>query len=436
MAEEKGVIRTISKLHLQKAEKVTWNTTKGSADVSAGRDMKVYGKNGVKLKNNKPVENKATAEVESIKLLTPLEKGYDWKGKSVLKDGMIIDKTYLFEVVKFKDNIVPTDYNQIKWAYRYEGENGIIEADFQQDGISAKGRMISVCLKNDLDICGRGLTIYAYIQSKKSGGVLNEWVHYRFRFFSRETVKSEIEVRISNPELINQSSTSLCGMVCVFYFLAKYAKEDYRKVSLKLHQTGIAKYNDYTIKPDEELYKMNPDSDLKYPGFRKYNNGNPIVPPRLMPLIDWVTMASTRNTESFLGYTGKDGQDFSAINYPSILKKLMKDFLKYEDVIDYTDFGINPGGGEMLQYLIDMQKAYQEGYKIAILIDSDMLYDKPTYFANFDRWHWIIYEGDIYIDESAQTYNFSYVCWGEKKLKRAFKRFNFNSNFYGYIKGK
>ena len=56
MAEEKGVIRTISKLHLQKAEKITWNTTKGSADISSKNEISLYGKGGIELKDYDNVE--------------------------------------------------------------------------------------------------------------------------------------------------------------------------------------------------------------------------------------------------------------------------------------------------------------------------------------------------------------------------------------------
>ncbi len=47
-------------------------------------------------------------------------------------------------------------------------------------------------------------------------------------------------------------------------------------------------------------------------------------------------MAVTRNKESNFGYTGKVGQDASAINWPWILTKLGKQLLGYKTVkMDY-----------------------------------------------------------------------------------------------------
>ena len=197
MAEEKGVIRTISKFHLQKAEKITWNTTKGSAEIFAVNELKVYGLNGLELSNykNKPI-NMNSAEVEEIKLITILEDGCDWKNQGTLRKGIIIDRIYEFEVIKFRNNISPLDYNLIKWYYRYEGKYGIVDRELQNnDNNLINGKRILINLKHDLDVCGRGITIYAYIQNKESGAALNIWVHYRFRFFSREIIRDEIKLR-------------------------------------------------------------------------------------------------------------------------------------------------------------------------------------------------------------------------------------------------
>lgn len=40
------------------------------------------------------------------------------------------------------------------------------------------------------------------------------------------------------------------------------------------------------------------------------------------------------------------------------------------------------------------------------------------------------------INLAAGTYTFSCWCWGEKPIKKAFRKQVFNTNYYGYIKAK
>ncbi|RYD53155.1 MAG: hypothetical protein EOP52_03170 [Sphingobacteriales bacterium] len=408
-------------------------STSASTEIQSAKETVFNSGGKVNYNRYQPGQGKniQTAEVEEIRLVTPPDQGCDWREGGALRDGLIAasDKTYTFEVVKFRNNVPPRANSDIKWAYRYEGENGVVEGALQQKtngagGSAATGRQIVLNLSSNLDICGRGLTIYAYIGSQDAGASLNVWVHYRFRFFGRALIKEQTTARASGTGayLIDQGSTSLCGMANIFYILAKTNPSGYEQLALKLHQTGTATLNSYTIAPGEkEMYDVVPKK-TPYP--------------TRIPEIDWVVMASTRSKESNLGYSGEAGQDFSAINYPSILVKLKKELLGFGEVVDKTSFFMNPTPLDKLDWIIEMQKAYQEGYHVSMLIDSDMLSDSPTRFANFTRWHWVVYEGGLYVDDAAGTYNFKYWCWGRPAVLGKFRHSVFNTNFYGYIKGK
>ena len=387
-------------------------------------------------------------EVEKIKIKN-LDKGSSNDGSSGEKEGLVYGNTYELEVVKFKDDVAPKSESEIKWAFGYSteptDENSLGEVVVGQ--LAERGKKIEFEAKNP-DMCGRTITFYAYINRKDEGGSLEVFHHYRFRWFDRSVVETEVNDRVTSPWKIDQASTSLCGMACIFYLMAKQDGAGYKKFVMDLHRIGEAEYNGYKVKPGNTFYQdsffdMDPRSS-KYP---------PGISTPIMPQADWIAMASTRNSESTgYAYEGKAGENFDAINWPGIVVKLKRWLLGYNEATDKTYpvtslFNLSPFGigdslpiyihKDKLDKLIEIQKAWQEGYKISILILSDMLYDKTSYLPNPTNLHWITYEGDIWIDEAAGTYAFSYWCWGEEpKKKRAFKREVFNTNYYGYIKGK
>lgn len=428
--ERGGRYIVISKKQSGAAEEIRYHATEGIA-LQSGKQVRMQGGDGgIRFgKYQAPPQKEARrAEVETIRMVTAPDQGCDHREGGALRDGLVWGKTYRFEVVKFKNNIPPRNPAAIKWWIRYDGEAGVVEGFIGREvaGVwtPVTGQVINLQLSNAPDICGRGATIYAFIESKEKGGYLNIWVHYRFRLFGRHKVKGQIEARAtgSGATLVNQGSTSLCGMANIFYIFAKVDPAGYRTMALKLHQTGTATHNSYTIEPgDAMMYETDP-AGARFP--------------KNIPEIDWIVMASTRSKESSLGYTGEAGQDLAAVNYPSILVKLKKELLGFGDVVDKTSFFMNPDPFDKSAWIIEMQKAYQEGYHVSMLIDSDMLKDAPTYFANFTRWHWIVYEGGLFFDEAAGTYDFSWWCWGQPIQHTKFRKQVFNTNFYGYIKGK
>lgn len=428
-----SIIFTGRKSISETAKAVTWVADADDMVLGATGRVQHKGEKGVDLLIGKVPPNeiqKDKAQVETIKINTALVKGCDYKNNGALRDGMVLDKKYELEVVKFKNDKAPASDNDIRWAFRYENEDGVQQGEFP-----GRGRKVLLNISDVPEICGRGLTLYAYISDKTKEGVINTWVHYRYRFFPRELVKNEAQKRTTDSWLIDQGGTPLCGMALIFYLFAKHDAAGYEKMVLELHQTGKSKYNNYVIEPDDiALYDMDP-AGADYPGSIKTLD-------KKMPRVDWITMVTARNKESNFNYLGKRGQEASGINLASMIVKFKKELLGYTDVVDRSDVFMNPTLGDKLDWLIEMQKAYQNGYNVSMLIDSDMLDDKPSYFAAADnpfawRFHWIIYEGDLFVDEPNDAYVFSYWCWGDPvRRKRSFKRSNFNTNYYGYIKGK
>lgn len=423
-----GSIKYLAKTITEKSESSRWFATNGDINFNASKEVAMQSTQKVQYGTYTPPDKETNdPEVEEIQIKSILDDGFN--DSSQLVKGLIYGKVYEFDAVKFKQGKAPTDLSTIHWAFKYETEQGIVQADFK----NGQGKKIHVSIEA-LAVCGKNLTIYAYIKSKESGVSLTTWVHYRFRYFDRAKVKDEMNKRLAQNYLINQSSTSLCGMAAIFYCFLKIDSGDYNNIALELHQKGTVALNQYTIKPNSSMYDMKPFADNeKYPGMRKYSDGTAINPPKLMPLVDWIVLASARSSESNLGYSGEDGQDFSAINWGSIMTKLLKDFMGYTTIIDNTTLFT---GQNHTDKLIQMQKDYQEGYQVILLIDSDMLDDSISWAGNLTNWHYIVFEGDLFFDTAGDKYQFSYFTWGQFYNKHSFRASVFDSNFYGYYKIK
>ena len=303
---------------------------------------------------------------------------------------------------------------------------------------------------DDLDFCGRNITFYAYIGKEENKTELEVFHHYRFRWFDREKVETQIKIRKTKPWKVKQGDTSLCGMACIFYLFAKEDCNGYEKLVKTLHRTGKAVHNGYTLEPNEsskeEMYNTNPNTSEEHPW---------------MPEVDWLTLAVTRSKESDFGYTGKKGQDASAINWPWLMSMLGKKLLGYKTVeMDY--YKVNKsylrdffGSDEKVRILEeDIDNDFKNGYKICMMIDGSMVDKTPGANYSLDdlgEYHWVVYEGDLEIlnkDEKpesdydkATNINFNVATWGKLRCdkndnKITITKDQFIANYYGYLKFK
>ena len=388
--------------------------------------------------------------VEEIEILELDEGSANDKSGGVL-EGMINGKEYKLQVKSFKDEKSPKNLNSINWSFSYLANDGSIVIGAFQD----QGKEVSFKADN-LDFCGKKITFYAYINNKDQEGSLEVFHHYRFRWFDRHVIEEQISIRTQYPWKIDQGQTSLCGMACLFYIIAKNDPIGYEKLSKELHSKGTTKYNQYIIEAGyPEMYEVNPKTSKEHPR---------------IPEIDWISLASTRSKESSIGYKGKKGQDASAINWPGIMKDLGKKMLGYKKVeMDY--FKLNKSYirdffdyDEKIRILEkDINVDYKSGYQICMLIDADMVSRKVTEYdiSDLGEYHWVVYEGGLEIlnkagkPESDYDYvtniNFNVFTWAQlrngsfdptikpiKNLMRKIKltKNQFRANYYGYLRLK
>ena len=399
----------------------------------------------------KPIKTEST-QIKEIELLTTLNEGSANDGTGGMQKGMVFGKAYEVRVKSYT-NGEPKDKSKIKWIVKYHSlsKNKWIEIHPKNTG---ENYHMGADVK---EMCGRYIYVGAYIEDIETKVEMKIWKHNRFRYFDRQIVEKEIEERTygKKPWKIDQSGTSLCGMACIFYLFAKEQPENYKKFAKELFRTGEASFNKYTVKPSNEVLNKKP-----------YIQGFPVSNRKYMPLIDYITMAGTRNTDN-PSYKGGD-EEFEAINWTPLLTTLSEDLLGYKDVSSsgaYNPIANIAYSSDLIEIKIDdINKQIRDGYRMILMIDSDLI-DDVWDIDSFDL-HWIVLESEIkevkMLNEKGKTVvmlDFRLYSWGtnpnnndfiilNKKtkkpeenfeyryLKRPITKTHFMNNYNGYIKIK
>lgn len=423
---------------------------KGNINIKVGGTRRIYAKEGVEFNSGGSINYYAPeytygepkdppvkimdGAVKEIELLTALDQGSKNDKSGTTQPGMIFGNTYHFRVKNYVKN-PPLNVLSIKWMIKYHRSS---QNKWLEIPLSAKGDSITITL-NDEDMCGRYIFVRAYVYNAEREAEYKEWKHNRFRWFDRMLVEDEITDRTDNgkPWLINQSGTSLCGMACIFYLFAKEQPDAYKKFAKELFRTGEATFNGYTIKPSIEVLEKKMDK-YQFP-----------IGTSKMPLIDYITMAGTRNADN-ASYKGGD-ETFQAINWPPLMTSLSENLLGYKDVISKGVYNpVKPIAYTSLDVknkIDDINAQLQAGYKLILMIDSDLI-DDIWDTQDFDL-HWVVLESPIkwnyvpsLLGAKIDEIDFKVYTWGtdpngsNRYLKKMISSSHFMNNYNGYIKVK
>ena len=436
--------------------------------------------------------------VMEIKVITPLDKGsYNDGTNKTTNLGFVYGETYTLEATAFSNGI--PDDKDIKWEAGFifsNGNMGTVCYKGKPDKWRATGRKVEFSV-TELSLLGGTIVFYAYIDSPKQEASLEVWVHYRFRYFDFATVSDEIEKRIAEPWLVDQNSTSLCGMAALFYVFIKNNPTMYKSFVTDIHHKGVATYNGYVVEPygesKEIMYNMNPfgnDYPHQIEQVKDKGSGKWKDTIKRMPLADWLSLAVLRSHESLrweilspnslsrgceyiekvIPYSGEMEQSsmdsLAAVNWPSMMERLCKQFLGYS-VVNSVGLSLflllqkkHPLRGRLndcffdsdLEHLQDMENAYKNGAEIIMVIDSQMFDDIVSYSYNdlFTKSHWIVYEGNLkFYDKQgrdttsikdAASLSFDFFTWGMEPNGIMVTLHHpkisidcFKSTFYGYV---
>ncbi|AOA58902.1 hypothetical protein [Acinetobacter larvae] len=117
--------------------------------------------------------------------------------------------------------------------------------------------------------------------------------------FTKKQIEAGLQARLNNPFPV-QDRTSLCGPAAYFFCLVNLSPSSYKMAVKRLWETGKADIGKLSIKPFN-------DGCRRVRNF--YNkNGQPKIPP-----IDWITLASLRESENILLKLNDPDQEIAGI---------------------------------------------------------------------------------------------------------------------------
>lgn len=414
-------------------------------NTSGGKHVQ-NGGGGVNNGNNRARTSIEETRVKTIECTTELDDGSANDGsRTGLQKGVLYNKSYTFQIKEFTKG-EPKNPNSIKWVLSYTDPDTGQYTENILINKNCTGKQISINFSSTA-YCGRNLEIKAFISEADSEGKLPIFMHNRFRWFDGKIINDEIILRVDDgkPWLINQSGTSLCGMACLFYLFARDQSAQYQQFAKELFRTGEATYNQYTAKPADVILNKNPN-DSDYPKHWVHALDKYVI----MPYVDYVTMASVRNTENGF-YKGGD-EELWAVNWPNVMTGLSEDLLGYGEVksngtynpIKKSTYYHKPTTWKIIE---DINKQIADGYKIILMIDSDLIsWDEDNIWNMFKmEYHWVVLETPIFAlpnlnaeGETFFTIDFKVYSWGGNTyyLNAPVSMEHFINNYYGYIKVK
>jgi hypothetical protein len=264
-----------------------------------------------------------------------------------------------------------------------------------------------------------------------------------FKFFNETTMDMEISNRQVMPNLINQSTTSLCGYACFSHVIAEHYKEEYKNLVKDLFFYGEAFYgkSKYLIKPHStifaDIYDINPNDIDNYPTQSKKSKFPNLYPPLPMAQADYILLSSLRNSENaFFSYDGVDDGELvdgsSSMTLPSEIVKLLHRMtsISLKNIKDNTTF--NPFA-DTFKLFEEMQSDFNDGNICFMLINMNFIYQAKTSLnTSLYPEHWIIYQGNESTNASG-NYVFDVFTWGELKRTIQISKENIQKHFFGSI---
>lgn len=177
---------------------------------------------------------------------------------------------------------------------------------------------------------------------------------------------SDLTARVKQPWLINQSSASLCGPAAFMYCLAKDAPNLYVKYVIDLYVLGRASINNLHVEPSENCRK-----------------GTIVSGTSNIAFVDWIALASLRDSENSLFNYSSVTDQASGITLPGILSKWFK-LAGYCNVNSRASITWSQGP----THLVDAAISYQGNKNVCLFVSGKSL-NSPFAVKIFPS-HWIV----------------------------------------------
>jgi hypothetical protein len=242
--------------------------------------------------------------------------------------------------------------------------------------------------------------------------------HGQWPHLDRDEVGVGMLIRIAYPSSLHQHNTNLCGPAAILFNLLRDRPAAYAQFAIDMYERGEAKMVNISIKPTSDLRNFSPSND-------------DIAP------VDWLTLASLRNSNDwFIHYDSTDGE-FSGATTPM---ELAYWFTRagYYDVTEDANFVRHQRDTANMD---EASRLWSAGYRVCLLIDDQMLYaTKQTQSGSMilkDR-HWIVLRSKI--DHAGGNVKMTIFTWGDGDYQvpqgDPLSLDHFLENYYGYVAAK
>ena len=247
----------------------------------------------------------------------------------------------------------------------------------------------------------------------------------------RDEVGVGILMRLAYPHTVRQGSASLCGPAAFVFNEVQDHPGDYAGLAIDLYEQGAARLRGLLITPD--------------PAVRQYS-------PSGIDAVDWLTMASLRDSENwFFTYDTADAE-LAGITIPSKLESWFSR-AGYSDVRSDANLATRQRDTDNMD---EASRLFYAGYRVCLFIDAQMLETPklappgvlPQYreMANaaensgslfLDR-HWVVLRSRI--DRSGGNVKMTVYTWGNENREvppsGVLQLESFLVNYYGYVAAK
>lgn len=255
-----------------------------------------------------------------------------------------------------------------------------------------------------------------------------------FPHFNRGKITQQLRDRVTNPSKINQQMSSLCGPAAFLYIIAKDSPNKYAKYIIDLYEQGEATIGKLKVKPG---------SDCK----------NYKIPPNAIEEVDWIGLASLRDSENAVFDYQSVGDQFAGITLPGHLTQWFQDS-GYTQVENKTNLVFDKN----LHTLLQAHQKNQSGSSVCLFVGANIFSGRPKGSAPAD--HWVVLNSNIQIDNKPVTsllakgaqvdddetlfskkIDFSVYTWGRSNysvnaIKQNVTVSEFLDYFYGYVSAK
>jgi hypothetical protein len=231
-----------------------------------------------------------------------------------------------------------------------------------------------------------------------------------FSCMSRKDVAEGLEERIKDPGKINQLHSSLCGPAALLYSTAVSSPQKYAQFVIDLYERGRAKLGKLNIRPGSDVRRS--------------------ALPKGMAPVDWMTLASIRDSQNWFFDYQKASNMVAGITIPGALAGWFKK-AGYRHVVNEANMVLTKGLGNVSA----ANQYFHRKYKVCLLINANMIQGRPDEKSLLPD-HWVVLASGISV--LPDSVRFTIFTWGNAGWDvpppgRKLSRESFLDNYYGFV---